>query len=323
MGSHGICRWIAVVTAAGLVAGCGGRNGRTDGSGTIECTEVEVAPQVSGPIAAMPVQEGEALAKGDLVAQIDPEAYQLKCDEARAALAQSQAQLDLVLAGSRDEDIQRAREELRQAAAAAGAAKADLERIRQVVERGSGTAKQLDEAKARAEQTAAAQAAVEQVLSRLQSGSRKEEVRMARAAVDLTKARVAQAEKALADTNVTAPMDGVITVKSREAGDYATVGAPLVTLSRLDEVWLAIYVPEDRLGEVKLGQPARVKIDGDGTFYDGTVTFVSPVAEFTPRNVQTPEERAKLVYRVKITLPNPDGVFKPGMPADGYLGAAP
>ena len=118
-------------------------------------------------------------------------------------------------------------------------------------------------------------------------------------------------------------MDGVVTTRSREEGEMVGVGTPLVTLSRLDEVWLSIYVPESHLGRVKLGQAAKVRIDGDGRRFDGLVTFISPEAEFTPRNVQTPDERAKLVYRVKITLKNPDGVFKPGMPADGYPGCLP
>jgi HlyD family secretion protein len=135
------------------------------------------------------------------------------------------------------------------------------------------------------------------------------------------KARVALAEKAASDCTVTAPADGVVTTRSREPGEFVGPGAPLVTISRLDEVWLSIYVPEPNLGRVKLGQAAQVRIDGSDRQFKGTVTFISPEAEFTPRNVQTPDERAKLVYRVKITLPNPEGVFKPGMPADGFLEA--
>ena len=114
-------------------------------------------------------------------------------------------------------------------------------------------------------------------------------------------------------------MDGVVTTRSREPGEWVTPGAPLVTLSRLDEVWLAVYIPEDRLGRVKLQQKASVKLDGDEKRYPGIVTFIASEAEFTPKNAQTPDERAKLVYRVKITLKNPDGLFKPGLPADGFL----
>jgi len=137
--------------------------------------------------------------------------------------------------------------------------------------------------------------------------------------VDLSKARLAQAEKAVADCTVTAPMDGVVTTRSHEEGDVVATGAPLITLSRLDEVWLSVYIPETRLGGIKLGQPAQVQTDGAASRYAGVVTFIASEAEFTPKNVQTPDERTKLVYRVKITLKNPEGIFKPGMPADGYL----
>ncbi|HOW96748.1 MAG TPA: efflux RND transporter periplasmic adaptor subunit [Kiritimatiellia bacterium] len=309
------------MVAAGIavLAGCGMRDGQPDGSGTIECTQVQVSPQVAGRIVELPGQEGDAVAQGALVAKLDPVDYELKRDEARAALAQAQAQLDLMLAGARDEDIQRAREQVREAGAAAKAAEADRVRIRQVFDKKSATQKQMDDAQAAADRTAAALAAAQQNLDKLVRGNRQEEIRAAQAAADLARARLAQAEKAVADCVIIAPIAGVITTKVREAGEYVGPGAALLTLSRLDEVWLSVYIPETRLGRVKLGQPARVRIDGDARVFEGKVTFVSPEAEFTPKNVQTPDERAKLVYRVKITLPNPDGVFKPGMPADGYL----
>lgn len=244
---------LAVLAAMIGLTGCSMGRGHADGSGTIECTQVVVAPQVSGPILLLPPQEGDAVKRGDLIAQVDPKNYELKRDEAGAAFR---------------------------------AAETDKRRIEQIFQKKTATQKQMDDAQA---------------------------------AYDLAKARLGLAEKALADCTVVAPMDGVITTRNREAGEYVNPGTPLVTLSRLDEVWLSVYIPEDRLGRIKLGQSARVKIDGDKEFYDGKVTFVSPEAEFTPKNVQTPDERSKLVYRVKITLPNPDGVFKPGMPADGYL----
>ncbi|HPF99343.1 MAG TPA: efflux RND transporter periplasmic adaptor subunit [Kiritimatiellia bacterium] len=249
-------RYYTWIMLAGVLAasGCGlVERGGPDGSGTIECTQVLVAPQVGGRIASLPLQEGAVVSKGDLVAQIDSRDYELRRDEA---------------------------------AAAARAAEADFKRIKQVFEQKSVTQKQLDDAQA---------------------------------GVDLARARLALAEKAVADCRVTAPMDGVVTTKSREEGEVISVGTPVVQLSRLDEVWLSVYVPESHLARVKLGQPARVKVDGDKRFFEGLVTFISPEAEFTPRNVQTPDERAKLVYRVKITLKNPKGIFKPGMPADGYL----
>ncbi len=310
----------SIVAMGTVLMGCGFNQNKPDGSGTIECTQVQVAPQVAGRIWSLLPQEGMTLKKGDLVAQLDPTDYQLKRDEARAALAQAQAQLELMLAGSRDEDVQRAREQVREAKAAASAAEADRRRIEQVFARKSATQKQMDDAKAQADRTAAALAGTEQNLAKLLTGNRKEEIRVAQGGVDLAKAKLAQMEKAIADCTVVSPMAGVVTTRSRENGEMVAVGTTLITLSRLDEVWLSIYVPEDRLGRVKLGQAAQVRIDGDRKLYSGTVTFVSPEAEFTPRNAQTPDERSKLVYRAKITLQNPEGIFKPGMPADGFLG---
>lgn len=305
--------------AAILLAGCGFRRDLPDGSGTIECVQVQVAPLVGGRLLSFPPREGAVLRKGDVIARLDPADYELKRNEARAALVAAQAQWDLMLAGSRDEDIRRAQEQVREAEAAARAAAADLQRIRNVYEKKSATQKQMDDAQAAADRTAAARSAAEQVLARVLRGNRDEEIQAAQGMMDAARARLAQAEKSIADCLVTAPLDGVVTTRVREDGEVVAAGSVLLILSRLDEVWLSLYIPEGRLGQVQLGQPAWIGIDGDTRRFEGKVTFVSPEAEFTPRNVQTPNERAKLVYRLKITLPNPDGIFKPGMPADGYL----
>lgn len=305
-----------------LANGCREQN-TADGSGTIECTQVQIAPQVAGRILQLLPHEGDALKKGDLVAKLDAADYELKRAEAAAALAQAQAQLELTQAGSRAEDIARGRQQVAEAETAVRATAADLKRVKELFRQTIETQKQMDDAQAAADRAVALKAQADENLSRLLNGSRKEEIRVAQTAVDLARARLAQAEKALADCQVFAPMDGVVTVRSREDGEMAAVGTSLVTLSRVDEVWLAIYVPETQLAHVKVGQKAWVKPDGAAKAVEGKVTFVSPDAEFTPKNVQTANERAKLVYRVKITLANPDRVFKPGMPADGYLTAAP
>jgi HlyD family secretion protein len=308
-------------SAAGLLLAGGCRWGgvEPDSSGTIECTTVAVAPEVAGRLLEVAAVEGAAVRQGDLVAQLDATAYRLRADEARALLAQAEAARDLATAGAREEDVQRAREQVREAQAAAWAATQDLARVQQVFEAGSATAKQFDDARAAAERSGAALAAAEQQLAKLLRGSRQEEIRMAQAAADQARARAAQAEKAVADCRVTAPLDGVVTVKSAEAGEFVGPGAVLARIARLDEVWLAVYVPERRLASLRVGQPARVTVDGHAGSFAGIVTFVASEAEFSPKNVQTRDERAKLMYRVKVTLPNPDGVFKPGMPADVYL----
>lgn len=308
------------LAALALAGGCALNNGRPDGSGTIECTEVDIAPLVSGKIIALLPQEGDPVGKGDLVARLDSADYELKAHEAAAAVEVARAQLNLLLAGSRDEDIERAREQVREAKASMEAAQADLRRIESVFKTGAATQKQMDDARTQAERTRAALAAGEQNLAKLVKGTREEEIKLAEAQLAQAAARLASAEKSVADCAVTSIVQGVCTTRVREEGEFVQAGATLVTVSRLDEVWLSVYVPETSLGSVKLGQKARVKIDGRPDFFEGKITYISPTAEFTPRNVQTPDERAKLVYRVKITLPNKEGVFKPGMPAEGYLG---
>lgn len=307
------------VLGLALASGCSVGRGQPDGSGTIECTQVLVAPQVAGRIARLHAREGMALRAGEVVAQLDAADYELRRAEAEASLSYAQAQFDLVTAGSRDEDIQRAKAQVREAEAMSRAAESDRKRIEEVFEKGSATLKQRDDSRAGADRAAAALDAAQQQLARLTRGSRQEEIRMAQAQLDLAKARLALAAKAIADCTVRAPMDGTVTTRVREEGEVVGVGMPLVTLSRLDEVWLTLFVDETRLAAVKVGQPAWVMVDGSDRRIEGKVTFVSPEAEFTPRNVQTREERAKLVYRVRVTVSNSDRMLKPGMPADGFL----
>ncbi len=312
-----------LMIGAFLWAGCRIGTLKADGSGTIECTQVEVSTLVAGRIVELPVEEGGVVTQGQVVARLDRRDYELRRDEATAAFQVAQAQWELMLAGARGEDIRRAQAQVREAEAAADAATADFKRVEHVFAQKSATEKQRDDARAQADRTAAMLVAAREQLARLVKGNREQEIRGAQAAVDQAAARLAQMEKAVADCVITAPRAGTVTVRVREAGEYVNAGLAIVTLSRLDEVWLSLYIPENRLSRVKLGAPVLVKLDGDPTDYKGLITFVSSEAEFTPRNAQTPDERAKLVYRVKVTLPNPDGVFKPGMPADGYLESAP
>ena len=313
--------WIAIAgLALFLPGGCRWNGEKPDGSGTIECTQVDIAPQVAGIITVLLPQEGDFIKAGDVVARLDAADYKLKRNEAKAAAQAAGAQLELLLAGSREEDIERAREQVYEAKASFVAAEADLRRISSVYQSGAATQKQMDDAKFQAERTKAAMAAAEQYLAKLIKGSRKEEIQLAEAQLEQAEARLALAEKAVADCTVTSSVQGVVTTRVREEGEFAPVGAPLVTVSRLDEVWLSVYVPETALGKVRLSGCARVKIDGYPDLFEGKITYISPTAEFTPRNVQTPDERTKLVYRVKITLTNKEGIFKPGLPADGYLG---
>ena len=162
--------------------------------------------------------------------------------------------------------------------------------------------------------------AAQAVLDELEAGSTREEVAMAEAQVRQAEAVVHLIDAQIAQLTLTAPMDGVITSRSSQAGETATAGLPLLTIANLDEVTLVIYIPETRVGQVRVGQEVKVQVDSfpDRVFV-GEVVNIAGEAEFTPRNVQTKEERVNLVFAVKVRIPNPDGALKPGMPADATV----
>jgi HlyD family secretion protein len=206
------------------------------------------------------------------------------------------------------------------------AAQLDLDRFEALLKANAGSQKQRDDAKARTDMTRERLRSAEERVraarentARLRMGARPEEISAARARVSGTDAQLAVLEKALADAQIVAPVAGVVTQKLVDAGEIVMRGTPIVVVTDLDNAWANLFVPEPMVPRVKLGQPAKVVTDAGGEGLTGKVTFVSPKAEFTPRNVQTAEERSKLVYRIKVTVDNRAGVLKPGMPVDAEL----
>lgn len=318
-------RWLSMASAAVgmvLVFGCGGRK-ESEGisaSGTIEAVEVTVAAKTSGQVQFVRVEEGLRVESGYELAVIDSEALQIQLRQAEAGVDLARSQLDLLLRGARVEDVRQTEEAAKQAEANLFLAEADLKRIRSLYEKEGATLKMLQDAEGRFQVARAQHEAAEQALLKVRRLSRPEEVKAA-------EARLAQAEagrdllkKAIRDATILSPVTGIVTHKAIEAGEFVGPGTPLFTISDLDNVRLNIYVTELELGRVHLGQRAEIRVDSHPErSFTGTVIFISPEAEFTPKNVQTKEERVKLVYRVKVEIPNPEGTLKPGMPADALV----
>ncbi|HPS00583.1 MAG TPA: efflux RND transporter periplasmic adaptor subunit [Candidatus Sumerlaeota bacterium] len=168
-----------------------------------------------------------------------------------------------------------------------------------------------------------ARAALEQAQQQfdlVKAGPRKETIEQARAKLEVAGKTLSQARQQLEYTQLTVPFDSVVLSKSAEPGEYLNPGSPVVTVGDLEHVWLRAYVSETDLGKIRLGDPAEVTTDSyPGKTYHGKISFISSQAEFTPKSVQTFEERVKLMFRIKIDLENPNGELKPGMPADGHL----
>ena len=167
-------------------------------------------------------------------------------------------------------------------------------------------------------------AAARAALGELEAGPTGEEIAMAEAQMHQAEAAVRLVDAQIAQLTLVAPMDGVVTSRSGHAGETATAGAPLLTIANLDQVTLVIYIPETRIGQVQVGQEVEVRVDSfPERVFVGQVASIAGEAEFTPRNVQTQEERVNLVFAVKVHIPNPDYALKPGMPADATIQLAP
>ena len=301
-------------------------------SGYVEATEVRVAPEVGGRLLEVKVAEGDRINAGDLVARIDASDAELAVRRAQAERDQARAQLALLRAGSRPEDIrqassqmQSAQADVRGAQAELEAAVADLERFENLLKVNAGSVKQRDDARTRRDVAQSRVRAAQEraqagadALARLRAGARPQEIDAAAARVAAVDAQIASLQKTADDAILKSPVSGIVTAKMLDAGEMAAPRMPIAVITDLDHAWANLYVDERLVPELKIGQAATIVTDA-GQRLPGTITFISPKAEFTPRNVQTAEERSKLVYRVKVTTDNKAGVLKPGMPVEAEL----
>ncbi|MBI3401114.1 MAG: HlyD family efflux transporter periplasmic adaptor subunit [Acidobacteria bacterium] len=302
-------------------------------SGQIEVTDVQVAAQVGGRLLERRVAEGDRVTPGDIIARLDTADAELALARAKAERDQADAQVRLLLAGARAEDIRQADDQIAAAAAEVrgvdveiAAAQADVDRFEGLLASNSGSRKQRDDAVTRRDVARErAQGARDRVraarenAARLRAGARREDVEAARARVAAATAQIAIWQKAIADATVVAPAGGLVTETLADTGELLSPRAPIVVVSDLDHVWANVYVGEPAVPRLRVGQAVTVFTDAGGAGLPGTISAVSSKAEFTPRNVQTAEDRSKLVYRIKIAIDNSGGVLKAGMPVEADL----
>ncbi|MGZ5423770.1 MAG: HlyD family secretion protein [Candidatus Aminicenantales bacterium] len=315
---------IVLVALAGLACSSKAAKDVISASGTIEAIEVNVASKVSGQILTLAVDEGARVKPGDVLATVDHATADIQLRQAEAGVDLAQAQLVLLRNGARKEDIQQAEAVLKQAEAGLLVASDDARRMRELVRTGSVTTKQRDDAEARLTVAEAQRSAAGEALNKVRRLARPEEIQAAEARLAQARAAADLLTKTISDCTITAPAGGIVTHKAVEAGELVTPGATVVTLTELDSVYVMIYVTETEMGRVRLGDAVEVRIDAfrDRAFA-GKITYISPEAEFTPKNVQTKEDRVKLVFGVKVEIENKDGLLKPGLPADALFRAAP
>jgi len=289
-------------------------------SGTIEATSVELSFKVPGRLSKRLVDEGMQVTAGQTVALLEDDELKQERSARSADEKAVRAALADLEAGSRREEVAQAEAALNRMKADADKLARDAERAESLFTREVIARQELDAARAGRDSSVAAVREAEQRLKLLKAGPRPDAVRQAKALVEASAAGLSLAETRLAQAVLTTPLAGLVLAKHAESGEMLSAGAPVVTVARMDEVWLRGYIPEADVGRVAIGQRARVTADAwPGRVLEGRVSFISSEAEFTPKNVQTEKERVKLVYRIKITLPNPKGELKPGMPADATV----
>jgi HlyD family secretion protein len=326
---------LLVVAAASTLAGCraAAPTDRVRVSGHVEATEVQIAPEVGGRLIELAIDEGTRVKAGDPIARLDTRDTELAIARLRAERDQADAQLRLLKAGSRHEDVQQASAqaqatdaEIAAADADLAAAEADLGRYDALLKANAGSRKQRDDAlarrdmaKSRLASTTERARASRETFARVKAGSRPQEIQAAAARLATVDAQIAQLQKQLDDARVTSPVSGVVTAKLVDRGELLAPRAGIAVVTDIDHAWADLFVDEPVVPRLRLGQAAVLFTDAGGEGVPGTVTYISPKAEFTPRNVQTAEERSRLVYRIKVTVDNSKGVLKQGMPVEAEL----
>jgi HlyD family secretion protein len=289
-------------------------------SGSIEAHESLVSFKVAGRIAELPIEEGQHIKAGELLARLDNDDYhqQVAVDDATARVRRSQ--LELGLAGSRAQDIEAAKQAVVDAQADLEQKQKDLARYQNLYDKDEITGQVRDQASTAVTRAQATLSRAQQVYSERLEGTRKEQLAVDKANVRQAHQNLEMSRIRLNYTTLRAPFAGVVLVRQAELGEVVAPATPIVTLADLDHLWVRVYVPETDLGRVHWGQDVVVRTDTyPGKSYAGRISFIASEAEFTPKSVRTEKERVTLVYRVKVDVENPNYELKPGMPADAYI----
>ena len=293
-------------------------------SGTVEAREVDLSFRVGGHIQQLNVDEGDKVSGSDIVARLDPRDFQLSLQQAAATADAARAALDALKAGTRKQEVRVAEADLQKARAQLDFAKSEVKRVNALIPKQLASLQQLEQEQLKYKVAEATTEQARQQLMLLQEGPRREDIERAEKEYTARMEAMAQAQQQLSYTDLVSPVAGMITVRLKEAGETVAAGQPVLRVAELSKPWVRGYLSETDLGRVHLGQAVKVRVDSfPGRDFNGRLSFISPVAEFTPKTVETRELRVDLVYRIKVDVANPDGALKIGMPADIVIEPSP
>lgn len=321
----GIVALAALIVAALATRGFGLLGPRETGlvmHGNVDIRQVDLGFRVSGRIAQMPFEEGVHVPAGAVLASLDPTPLGDQLAAAQAQIAVANAELDKRRNGNRAQDVAQAQARLAEAQANLAAAREDYDRRAELVKTGAVSQALFDTTAAKYRATQAQVSAAQQALSLQQAGSRREDIEAANAQRTQAIAQAAKAKTDLSDATLRAPNAGTILTRAREPGAIVQPGETVLTLTIDRPMRVRAYIPEPELTRISPGMAVTVKADGNDKAYHGTIGYIAPTAEFTPKTVQTEALRTDLVYRVRIIVTDPDDALRQGAPVTvSVLGA--
>ena len=283
--------------------------------GNVEIRRVNLGFRVSGRISDIRFEEGDEIKKGEVIARLDREPYEDTRAVAAAQVENARENFAKLEAGNRPQEIEQARATLNERIASLNVLESDFKRAKMLVEDRVISEQEFETVIARRDEAEARRKLAEENLNLLIEGFRKEDIAMGKAQFSEAKANLKKSETALEDTELLCPNDGTLLTRVEEVGSVVNAGQIIATLSLKDAVWVYVYIPEPQLGKIAPGMKAEIITDTrPDKPYSGQVGYISPEAEFTPKNVETTELRTSLVYRVRIVADSPDNGLRQGMP---------
>lgn len=292
----------------------------TDAVGTIEFTQTDVAPTVAARVERILVDEGATVRAGDTLALLLQTGLPQDIQQRRSRVAAADAELNDLLRGARQEELDRAQAELRSASSEAERTAADSVRMARLVAAGGVSQSAFDASATAARVAGARRDAAREALQLLQAGARPDRIAAARAAVGAARAQLAMGQAVASDLVLTAPVDGQVLARHAEPGEVLAAGIPVVSLGDARHAWVRVYVPAPVFAAIKVGDLVPITIDGlVGEAFQGRVTALATAAEFTPRVALTEKERADLLFGVKLELTDSTGRLKAGLPATAHF----
>lgn len=305
----------AALSAWHLVIGEAPENPRLVAYGNVDVRQVNLAFQVGGRLESILVEEGDRVEAGDVLASIEKGYLEDDLHLAESTVAAQRALVNKLENGSRPEEIAQARAEMERAEAAVGLARTTFERQRELAQHSAASGQKLDEAESALTEAEARLRLAKASLALVLAGPRKEDIAAARARLRADQAALSTANRRYADSDLTAPTTGTILTRVHEPGAVLQSNTTVLTLAPTKPVWVRTYVSEPDLGRIRPGMAADLHTDSrPDEAYLGRIGFISPVAEFTPKSVETADLRVNLVYRLRVIVENADEGLRQGMP---------